>query len=72
MVKPTTLTPPSATNPDRLQPLREVGSLEKTQYWDREDILEALRIANLRGIPIQSLRGKTASQRNRTPVRNQP
>jgi hypothetical protein len=40
---------------DSLQPLREVGSLEKTQHWDREDIIAALRMANLRGIQPESL-----------------
>lgn len=40
---------------DRLQPLREVGSLEKTRFWDSEEITEALRIANLRGIRLDSL-----------------
>lgn len=45
----------SSTPEDELQPLREVGSLEKTQYWDREDIMNALRVANLRGIRVESL-----------------
>ncbi len=40
---------------DGLQALREVGSEEKTQYWDREDIMTALRQANLRGVRVDSL-----------------
>lgn len=38
-----------------LQPLREVGTEEKTQFWDMEDVMQALRIANRRGIPISEL-----------------
>ena len=30
-----------------LQPLREVGSHKKTQYWTFEDIEDAIREANL-------------------------
>ena len=50
-------TPRKMTPPDEaaLQPLREVGTMEKTQFWDISDIMEALRIANRRGIPIQRL-----------------
>ena len=72
MVRPTTLKPPPPPGSDSLQPLREVGSLEKTQYWDREDIMEALRIANLRGIPIESLRSKPSSHTARIPVLKRP
>lgn len=38
-----------------LQPLREVGRAEKTQFWDMEDVMQALRVANRRGIPISEL-----------------
>jgi hypothetical protein len=38
-----------------MQALREVGSEEKTQYWDREDIMRALRAANLRGVRVDNL-----------------
>lgn len=38
-----------------LQPLREVGRAEKTQFWDMEDVMEALRVANRRGIPVKAL-----------------
>ena len=56
MIIPTTrMTPPLADDP--LQPLREVGTMEKTQFWDMEDVMEALRIANFRGIPISRLSG---------------
>jgi len=40
-----------------LQPLREVGMLEKTQPWSHEEIHAALREANLRGISPESLYG---------------
>jgi len=39
-----------------LQPLREVGSMEKTQFWDIHEIMNALRIANRHGIPLNKLR----------------
>jgi hypothetical protein len=39
-----------------LQPLREVGSMEKTQFWDIHEVMEALRIANRHGIPLSKLR----------------
>ena len=43
--------PPS----DALQPLREVGTVEKTQFWDLDDIYEALREAARRGIAPEQL-----------------
>ena len=46
-----------STSEEALQPLREVGNCEKSQYWDREDIMSALRCANLRGIRVESLYG---------------
>lgn len=46
----------------RLQPLREVGSLEKTQFWADEDITSALRLANLRGISLDRLRHPDATR----------
>ena len=39
-----------------LQPLREVGTMEKTQFWDIDDVMEALRLANRHGIPLSKLR----------------
>jgi hypothetical protein len=39
----------------QLQPLREVGSMEKTQFWDIHEVMEALRIANRHGIPLHKL-----------------
>lgn len=50
-------TPRIMTPPDEaaLQPLREVGTMEKTQFWDISDIMEALRVANRQGIPVQRL-----------------
>ncbi len=44
-----------------LQPLREIGLLEKTQPWSNEDIHSALRLAYLRGIDPEKLYG-TATQ----------
>lgn len=40
---------------DVLQPLREVGTSQKTRFWDIEEILGALREANSRGIRPESL-----------------
>lgn len=40
-----------------LQPLREVGSHKKTQYWTFED---AIREANLLGIDLEQLYRSTA------------
>jgi hypothetical protein len=34
-----------------LQPLREVGTTYKTQFWDLDEIYDALREANRLGIP---------------------
>ena len=53
---------------DGLQPLREVGSLEKTSHWDREDIMAALRMANLRGIPMDSLYARPSVHTTRIPL----
>jgi len=39
-----------------LQPLCEVGSEEKSQFWDIDDVMQALRIANRHGIPLQKLK----------------
>lgn len=47
---------PAASEP-ALQPLREVGSLEKTQYWSCEDVQEAIRIANQMSIAPETLFG---------------
>ena len=52
------MNPPNITTPRdeaALQPLREVGTMEKTQFWDISDIMEALRVANRRGIHVQRL-----------------
>lgn len=56
MMTPTKMTPPEVT---ALQPLREVGSEEKSQFWDMEDVMQALRVANRRGIPLRDLFGET-------------
>ena len=51
-----TVAPMRPPQSDRiLQPLREVGTMEKTQPWSTEDIQAALREANLRGIAPESL-----------------
>lgn len=52
MITPIKMTPREET---ALQPLREVGAEEKTQFWDMEDVMQALRVANRRGIPISGL-----------------
>jgi len=39
-----------------LQPLREIGTMEKTQFWDIHEVMDALRIANRRGISLNSLK----------------
>lgn len=52
------MNPPNKTTPRdeaALQPLREVGTMEKTQFWDISDVMDALRVANRRGIPVQRL-----------------
>jgi hypothetical protein len=54
------LTPPDS--PPSLQPLREVGSMEKTQFWDIHDVMVALRLANRQGIPLQRLRQTATPQ----------
>ncbi len=46
-----------------LQPLREVGSMEKTQFWDIHEVMEALRVANRHGIPLNKLRNYGRSER---------
>jgi hypothetical protein len=55
MLHPIKMTPPEET---ALQPLREVGTQEKTQFWDIDDVMEALRIANRRGIDLNGLYGR--------------
>jgi hypothetical protein len=46
--------PTAMAAPDALQPLREIGCDEKTQYWDLEDIQAALREALRLGIDPQA------------------
>lgn len=53
IVPMTRLSPPARAE---LQPLREVGTMEKTQFWDIEDVMQALRIANRHGISVTKLR----------------
>jgi hypothetical protein len=48
------MTPPEET---ALQPVREVGTEDKSQFWDMEDVMQALRVANRRGIPLTDLYG---------------
>jgi len=47
--------PVSAAATDVLQPLREIGSEEKTRFWDTEDIQAALREAFRLGIDPRNL-----------------
>ena len=42
---------------ETIQPLREVGTLHKTQYWSFEEIEDAIREANLLGIDPHKLFG---------------
>lgn len=61
-VMPIRLSPMRPPSSDRLlQPLREVGLLDKTQPWSTDEIHAALREAHLRGISPESLYG-TATQ----------
>lgn len=53
----TTKTTPPPTYDRAPRPVREVGTMEKTQFWDMEDVMEALRAANLRGVPVTRLTG---------------
>lgn len=53
--------PEGPATSDRLQPLREVGSMDKTQFWDMDEIMEALRIANRKGISLSKLRQPSPS-----------
>ena len=46
-----------------LQPLREVGTMEKTQFWDIHEVMEALRMANRHGIPLNKLRNNGSLER---------
>jgi hypothetical protein len=46
---------PSLEHGSLLQPLREIGTLEKTQFWDLDEIYEALREANRLGIAPERL-----------------
>jgi hypothetical protein len=62
MIVPLTRLAPKPTGSE-LQPLREVGTMEKTQFWDIDEILEALRIANRRGIPLSKLRSTAVLDR---------
>jgi hypothetical protein len=48
-------TNPSPDSGSVLQPLREVGTLEKTQFWDLDEIYEALREAKRLGIAPERL-----------------
>lgn len=48
---------------DELQPLREIGTMEKTQFWDIHEVMEALRIANRHGIPLSRLKSSGVLER---------
>jgi len=55
-VRPIPMRPPADAE-TILQPLREIGTMEKTQPWSTEDIQAALRFAHLRGIEPERLYG---------------
>ena len=57
MIKIARMTPP-AQNEEVLQPLREVGQMQKTQFWDMDEIYAALREAKRLGIAPENLFGK--------------
>ncbi|RFC50148.1 MAG: hypothetical protein DVB22_002227 [Verrucomicrobia bacterium] len=59
-MNPTTQ-PEGPVTSDSLQPLREVGSMDKTQFWDMDEVMEALRVANRRGLSLKDLRRGTTS-----------
>jgi hypothetical protein len=58
MITLKTLTPSSPQDKAVFAPLREVGTTEKTQFWDMDEIMEALRIANREGISLNALRAR--------------
>jgi hypothetical protein len=47
------MTPP--TDEARLQPLREIGTREKTQFWDLDEIYDALRTARRMSLAPETL-----------------
>lgn len=47
-----------------LQPLREIGTMEKTRFWDIHEVMDALRIANRHGIPLNRLKSAGIVERN--------
>jgi hypothetical protein len=61
MIVPVIKPAPNQTSPE-LQALREVGTMEKTQFWDIDDVMEALRIANRHGISLTKLRAMPVSE----------
>lgn len=52
-IKIARMAPPAGD--ETLQPLREVGTMEKTQFWDLDEIYGALREAVRRGIAPEQL-----------------
>lgn len=62
MILPMTRLTPPPTGAEVLQPLREVGTMEKTQFWDIDDVMQALRVANRHGIPIKNLRREPSTR----------
>ena len=46
-----------------LQPLREIGTMEKTQFWDIHEVMDALRVANRHGIPLNRLKSAGIMER---------
>lgn len=39
----------------QLKPLHESDHTEETPFWDIQDVMEALRIANRHGVPLNKL-----------------
>jgi hypothetical protein len=64
-VKVQKLSPPADLT--ALQPLREIGHEEKTQFWDLDDIYDALREAHRLGVPPEKFFNSGPSSENNSP-----
>lgn len=62
MIVPVMKLSPQVAAPE-LQPLREIGTMEKTQFWDIHEVMQALRLANRHGIPLTTLRNAGGRER---------
>ncbi|MFN0129406.1 MAG: hypothetical protein ACKV19_22300 [Verrucomicrobiales bacterium] len=62
MNRPPDNPPPGGADSSELQPLREIGTEDKSQYWDFEDITRALREARRLGIAPERLFQRAAEE----------